>query len=66
MVDRSVRKDSLSCDPKAYHLRQQVEGDAAGVTTREVRPHASVNHAVFFLFHGFNKFMYINKILMKT
>ncbi len=57
MVDRCVRKDSSSCDIKWY---------SSGVTTRGVRPHAPVNHAVFFLCHGFNKFMYINKILMKT
>ncbi len=42
------------------------EGDAAGVTTRGVRPHAPVNYMVFFLCHGFIKFMYINKILMKA
>ncbi len=52
--------------PQPYHPRPQVEGDAAGVTTRGVRPHAPVNHTVFFLCHGFIKFMYINKILMKT
>ncbi len=40
-------------------------GDTAGVTMRGVRPHAPVNHTVFFLCHGFIKFMYINKILMK-
>ncbi len=36
------------------------------VTTRVVRPHAPVNHMVFFLCHGFIKFMYINKTLMTT
>ncbi len=48
------------------HQRPQVEGDAAGVTTRGVSPHAPVNHTVFFLYHGFIKCMYVNKILMKT
>ncbi len=52
--------------PKPYHPRPQVEGDSAEVTTRGVRPHAPVNHTVFSLCHGFIKFMYINKILMKT
>ncbi len=56
MVDRCMRKDSLSCDPSRI---------TAGVTTR-VHPHAPINHTVFFLCHGFIKFMYINKILMKT
>ncbi len=52
--------------PRPYHPRPEVEGDAAGVITRGVCPHAPVNHMVFFLCHGFIKFMYINKILMKT
>ncbi len=52
--------------PQLYHQIPQVEGDAAGATMRGVCPHAPVNHTVFFLCHGFNKFMYINKILMKT
>ncbi len=52
--------------PQPYHPRPEAEGDAAGVTTRGVHPHAPVNHMVFFLCHGFIKFMYINKILMKT
>ncbi len=52
--------------PQPYHPRLQVEGDAAGVTMRGVRRHAPVNHTVFFLCHGFIKFMNINKILMKT
>ncbi len=46
--------------PLSYHPRLQVEGDAVGVTMWVV------NHMVFFLYHGFIKFMYINKILMKT
>ncbi len=46
-------------------MRPQVESDTAGVTMRGVRPHASFNHKVFFLCHGFIKIMYINKILMK-
>ncbi len=54
MIDRSVWKDSTSLS------------GAAGVTTSGVCPHASVNHMVFFLYHGFIIFMYINKILMKT
>ncbi len=33
---------------------------------RGVCPHVPVNHMVFFLCHGFIKFMYINEILMKT
>ncbi len=49
-----------------YHPRPQVECDAARVSMRGVRPHAPVNHIVFFLCHGFIKFMYISKILMKT
>ncbi len=52
--------------PQPYHPRPQVEDDVAGVTTRGVRPHAPGNHKVFFLSHGFIKFMYINVILMKT
>ncbi len=52
--------------PQPYHLRPHGESDAAGVTTRGVRPHAAVNHMVFFLCHCFIKFMYVNKILMKT
>ncbi len=52
--------------PQPYHPRPQVKGDAARVTTRVVCPHAPVNHMVFFLCHGFIKFMYINKIFMKT
>ncbi len=52
--------------PQPYHQRPQVEGEAVGVTTRGVCPHAPVNHTVFFLCPGFIKFMYINKILMKT
>ncbi len=52
--------------PQPYHPRPQVESDAAGVTTRGVHPHAPVNHIVFFLCHGFIKFMYVNKISMKT
>ncbi len=59
MVDGCLRKGSSSCDPS--HM-----GDVAEVTTRGVCPHATVNHMVFFLCHGFIKFMYINKILMKT
>ncbi len=66
MVDRCVRKDSSSCDPQPYHQRPLVEGDAAGVTTRGFHLHAPVNHMVFFLCHGFIKYIYINKILMKT
>ncbi len=46
------------------HLK--VEGDATGVTVRGVCPHAPVNCTVFFLCHGFIKFVYKNKILMKT
>ncbi len=49
--------------PQLYHPRLQVEGDVAGVTMRGVRLHAPVNLTVFFLWHGFIKFMYINKIL---
>ncbi len=45
-----------------YHPRPQVDCDAAGVTTRGIRPHAPVNYMVLFLCHGFIKFMYINKI----
>ncbi len=52
--------------PHLYHQRPQVEGDAAGVTTRGVHPRAPVYNTIFFLCHGFIKFMYINKILMKT
>ncbi len=52
--------------PQPYHPRRQFEGDVAGVTTRGVRPHAPVNHMVFFLCNGSIKFMYINKIVMKT
>ncbi len=52
--------------PQLYHRRLQVEGDAAGVTTRGVRPHAPVKHTIFFLCHSFIKCIYINKILMKT
>ncbi len=55
MVDRCVRKDSSSC-----------EGDSAGITTRGVHPHAAANHTVFFLCHGFIKFMYINENLFIT
>ncbi len=53
MVDRCVKKDSWSCDPSR-------------ITTRGTHPHAPVNHTVFFLCHSLIKFMYINKILMKT
>ncbi len=55
MVERCVRKDSSSCDPV-------VSGDTAGVTTRGVLPHTSHTPQC----HGINKYMYINKILMKT
>ncbi len=71
-VDRCVRKDFSSCDPsritrdRRSRARPKVQGDAAGVKTRGVLPHTPVNHMVFFLCHGFIKFMYINKILMKT
>ncbi len=51
--------------PQSYHLRLQIEGDAAEVTMSGVCPHTHVNHTVFFLFHGFIIFMYINNILMK-
>ncbi len=51
--------------PQPYHPTPQVEGDAAGVTTRGVRPRLPVNHTFFFLCHGFIKFMYINKYLWK-
>ncbi len=47
-------------------MRQKVKGDAAGIIMRGVRPHAPVNHTVFFLCHGFVKSMYIKKILMKN
>ncbi len=43
MVDRCVRKDSSSCDP-----RQQVEGDVAGITTRGVHPHLSTIRFSFY------------------
>ncbi len=51
--------------PQPYHPRPQVSDDAAG-SQQGVRPNAPVNHMVFFLCHGFIKFMYINKILMNT
>ncbi len=51
---------------KTHQRNTHIHGDAAGVTTRGVRPHAPVNNTVFFLCHGFINFMYINKILMKT
>ncbi len=56
----------LKLYPQPYHPRPQVEGDAAGITMRGVHHYAPINHMVFFLCHGFIKFMYINKILMKT
>ncbi len=56
MVDRSVRKYSLSCDPSCITW----DWDAAPVTMREVCPRAPVNHMVFFLCHGLIKFKYIN------
>ncbi len=62
MVDSCVTKDSSSCDTQQYHPRLQVKGDATGVITRGVCAHAPV---IRFM-HGFIKFMYINKILMKT
>ncbi len=65
MVDRCVMKDSLSCDPSRINPRLQVEGDAAGITRGDCH-HAPINHTVLLLCHGFIKFMYINKILMKT
>ncbi len=43
-----------------------IKDDMPWVKMSGVRPHATVNHMVFFLFHGFIIFMYINKILMKT
>ncbi len=80
MIDRCVRKDSSRCDPsritrdrrllslwpQPYHPRPQTPAVSPETTKRGVHPHAPVNHTVFFLCHGFIKFMYINKILMKT
>ncbi len=72
-VQKVLRENCLLCEEsllelwrQPYHLRPQVEGYAAGVTTRGVCPHAHVNYMVFFLCHCFIKFMFINKILMKT
>ncbi len=63
MIDRCVRKDSMSCDPT---ISPEIAGrDAVGIITSAVRPHAPVNHTLY-LCHGFIIYMYINKILMKT
>ncbi len=56
------KKGLLSLWPQLYHPRPAVSGDAAGVTTRGVRPLVPVNHMLFFLCHGFIKFMYIKTI----
>ncbi len=65
MLDRHVRKDSLSCDPS------RITGDRRSRVMRlgSQREESVLMHLstiVFFLCNGFIKFMYINKILMKT
>ncbi len=64
MVDRCVRKDSSSCDPS--HITRDGRSRVMWLGSRGVRPYAPFNHMVFFLCHGFIKFIYINKIVMKT
>ncbi len=65
MLNRCVRKDSSSCDP-SYITRDRSSRVIQLGSGRGVHPYARVNHTVFFSCHGFIKFMYINKILMKT
>ncbi len=48
--------------PQPYHRRPQVKGDVDEVTMSQVCPHSSVNHMVFFLYHAFIIFVYINNI----
>ncbi len=52
----------MSCDPS--HITPDCRSRVMWLESqRGVRPHAPVNHMVFFLCHGF---MYINKILKTT
>ncbi len=66
MVDRCVSKDSSSCDPsRMTQDRRSREMQLGSQREESVLMHLSTTW-FFFLCHGFMKFMYINKILMKT